>query len=1300
VLLDGLDECLDYVRGIPELIAEHVEALGEERRRTLRLRMTCRTARWPKSLEEDLSRLLGRDTQVVRLAPLTVRDAEIAAQAAGVAEPAAFTAAVRERGLVALATHPVTLREMVDSFREDDGQMPATAEGAYLAACRRLCTERIERRPRDRALLNQQATPERLLQAAAWVAAAMQFGRFDAVSDHPEPDEEDLALTRLAMPWQPDTASAGRPGWTTYELRQVVESGLFLPVGELRWVFAHHSYQEFLAAHCLQIGEFHAAVQRSLLWVGAGTARHILPAHREVAAWRCIRDRLLFNELLQDDPLVLQLADLQIMSAEDRGRVVDALFRYLEREDTATLQPDGLARLDHPRLGDQLRPFLHSGSEEHLQHAAVGIARACRPGGLNEELLAIGEDSAAHLETRVAALGALVGLDTETLQRLDLLSVDAPPEVVAAALRRLWPGHVSLADFLGRVPDPEKSYFGTAYLLRREIPDELSVEALPEAVRWARRTMTEAGTQEEVRGSSILAVGITARAVRTAAGTENSSLVPLIADALLALALCQDLRDHPSSADSSAIEELGSALGTHQDARRRVVRYLLDHGSKDLLVNLDVALHPARLVPGDDALHWMTCWGDLSPEAQVRARTFVQHFAPPADTSERHQAEQARAAYPSLREATAWWDIPREESPRRRQIREEQEERRRDRTYDEALLRAAVTALPSAQPEQLGRAWWRVLNELYKTADGTPDHPQYFLAAVRKAPSAPPGTSDLARGVEQAAVHLLQHVPPMTVEDFTSDGAHSWQAIAEVTALAAAGVDNLRQLSAEQCDRWAAWTVALASTYAYSDEERLLQRQTIQVCAQRAGSALATLLTAVLDRSSDTSVGIIARNLLESPVPQAAGTLLTWAREARRTAEQWSVVLEPLALTAEDAEARAVLSAELRADPADHRPGSAGRTRWIRAARILAFSHDLTVVWSDIRRRLDDKDILEEFLRSLADISRPPGNWPPAIGRLPETDLGDLYITVLDHLSHEMAKPAQWSGFLTRKDRVQDLVHALPSLLATKETPQAAAVLRQLAARYPKIWQLRRQAASTARAAAAHHAAPLTPEDLRDLAGNARLRRITDERQLHDVVLEALQRFEKHLHSPNGPITALWNREQTAAGHHDWWPCWEEDFSDIVAAYLRQDIGEDRVVINREVQVHRPGLPGARTDIQIEAPSGAAGDDTIRVVIECKGCWNSSLHTALADQLVDDYLSAARTAGIFLVGYFDCDRWGIHHRGCPRRGHALAEIRDRLAEQARQQGERKAVVVSSITVDCRLPDPGRRWRQPAPEEHR
>ena len=50
--------------------------------------------------------------------------------------------------------------------------------------------------------------------------------------------------------------------------------------------------------------------------------------------------------------------------------------------------------------------------------------------------------------------------------------------------------------------------------------------------------------------------------------------------------------------------------------------------------------------------------------------------------------------------------------------------------------------------------------------------------------------------------------------------------------------------------------------------------------------------------------------------------------------------------------------------------------------------------------------------------------------------------------------------------------------------------------------------------------------------------------------------------------------------------------------------------------------------------------ERLTVIIEVKGCWNAEVKTAISSQLVEDYLKPHNwTHGIYLVGWFICDRW-------------------------------------------------------------
>ncbi|MEW1926791.1 hypothetical protein [Streptomyces sp. NPDC088360] len=85
VLLDGLDEGLNDLPQLDQFLEEALGELSEPDRKMLRLRITCRSARWPARREESLSELWGPDHfKIMGLAPLSRDDVTLADQAVGV----------------------------------------------------------------------------------------------------------------------------------------------------------------------------------------------------------------------------------------------------------------------------------------------------------------------------------------------------------------------------------------------------------------------------------------------------------------------------------------------------------------------------------------------------------------------------------------------------------------------------------------------------------------------------------------------------------------------------------------------------------------------------------------------------------------------------------------------------------------------------------------------------------------------------------------------------------------------------------------------------------------------------------------------------------------------------------------------------------------------------------------------------------------------------------------------------------------------------------------------------------------
>ncbi len=475
-----------------------------------------------------------------------------------------------------------------------------------------------------------------------------------------------------------------------------------------------------------------------------------------------------------------------------------------------------------------------------------------------------------------------------------------------------------------------------------------------------------------------------------------------------------------------------------------------------------------------------------------------------------------------------------------------------------------------------------------------------------------------------------------------------------------------------------------AASDCYTHSDVALQSTLINRCNYLAGREIPVLLTQALDGCSYSALSSLSRAYERAGADSAVDTVLTWAQAPVREVGQWNTALTSLAFAgsrqAEEALGAAVADSELQRSAAES-------PRWICAAAAVLACPRLHGLWPTLKSILLRPDVLAALLEHI-DVSF-GGSWPSQMESLPEADLAHLYAMVTDHVGPPPDTRAPAAGSV--RD-LRQLQNSLLVLLIDKNAMAAARQLAALATRFPNLSYLRRRAKEVAYTAADRQALSVAPSTLLRLARDASLRVISDERHLLDIVVSSLRRLEAVLQAPYGLAVALWNRNMAKAHHAEWWPCWEEDFSDLVAALLLQDIGGHRIVINREVQIQR--FLGKRTDIHIQA-TVPGESDPLTVVIECKGCWNQDLPTALADQLVRDYLRAPRTAGIYLIGYFDCAHWNPklredRHRA--PRDHTIGSLQREQDAQAREQRDQHGAIVTVMILDCRLPGSDDPWR--------
>lgn len=252
LLLDTLDEALDTVPGIWQDIAAAIENLEAEHRRRLRLRIACRSSRWPSRFQDALEQLLPEESGqppsilFLGLAGLTRSDVLVAAESNGLGEP--FVRELEARQLVVpLASWPVTLKPVLRAAAEGR-LLPRDAAQAYEQACGQLCTE-TDRARRDTISADHPSRAD-LLAAGRRVAAALQFGNLDGLAC--DPDEPGLTVSAAASGDEPDE-TGHRIDCTEHLLLKLTETALMIPLSARRYGFSHHSFQEFLAVRYLQV---------------------------------------------------------------------------------------------------------------------------------------------------------------------------------------------------------------------------------------------------------------------------------------------------------------------------------------------------------------------------------------------------------------------------------------------------------------------------------------------------------------------------------------------------------------------------------------------------------------------------------------------------------------------------------------------------------------------------------------------------------------------------------------------------------------------------------------------------------------------------------------------------------------------------------------------------------------------------------------------------------------------------------------------------------------------------------------
>jgi hypothetical protein len=278
------------------------------------------------------------------------------------------------------------------------------------------------------------------------------------------------------------------------------------------------------------------------------------------------------------------------------------------------------------------------------------------------------------------------------------------------------------------------------------------------------------------------------------------------------------------------------------------------------------------------------------------------------------------------------------------------------------------------------------------------------------------------------------------------------------------------------------------------------------------------------------------------------------------------------------------------------------------------------------------------------------------------------------------------SGAVGPVDTIRFFRDGALEILKKRGTFEACDAIARIELRLPQSKWLRYHFDEVEVLACASTWKPPSPEVILAMGEDESKRFVESNEQLLNVIVESLDRLQAELHGELAAVGDLWNNQEK-----EWWPKQEEDISDYIARFLRKDLYERGVVVNREVQIRRGRrgeMPGQDTDIHVDALLPKCATEShygpVSVIIEVKGTWNDGLMTDMEAQLRDRYLrnSGCRT-GLYVTTHFRAKSWRAKDNRRPKSDRwDIDDLRARLAEQAAALSG--SVTIRSFVIDASL----------------
>ncbi|MHB1042630.1 MAG: NACHT domain-containing protein [Eubacteriales bacterium] len=1238
LFLDSLDECLLRIDTIAALLLEELKKYPVER---LYLRIACRTADWPNGLEEGLKGLWGDNAiGVYELAPLRRVDVIEAVKTNGL-NPDMFLREIDRREVVPFAIKPVTLQFLLNIYKRD-GCLPSTQTELYLQGCNILCEE-ISQSRRDAKLTGQYSAEQRLSIAARIAAVTVFAGRYAIWTglDLGDVPEEDITIRGFCG--DGEFVNGSKVEVSEDAVREALDTGLFSSRGPIRMGWAHQTYAEFLAAWYLVKNQVDIVQIMNLILHPGDPEGKIVPQLHETSAWLASMVPEVFREIMKVDPELLLRSDVATADVKDREALVESLLRLYDEEKLLDFNLDMRRRygkLLHPRLAEQLKPYIANAEKGLIvRRMATDIAEECGLRELQGVLADIALDPSQYLNVRVNAAHAVCKIgDEDTKARLKPLTIgeagdDPDDELKGCGLKAVWPANMTAEELFAVLTRPKRNNLYGSYkdFIRNNIIQLIAPQDLQHALKWEEKqqpgdsfSFTFEGLEDEIM-------------LKAWKFLEQQGIL----ESFARVALSRQKNHDGIIKDREKSEKFRKQLSDNEYKRRQVLGTIIPMIENPKRESIWIIGYESPLAYSRDIPWMIECMRETESDKEKLAWGYLIDRVYDINDPLLSDAIYLECREnPVLAEIFSWLVNPVDiNSPEAHKMREDYltrlkwQERRQSRPLLDPLPEFRIASLlDECESGNVATAWWRLNMEMTLEPDST-HYGDELESNLTNLPGWKSVDSKTRGRIVEAAKKYLFEQDPQTSEWLGTNNIHrpAFAGYRALLLLLQEVPEFLLNLPAAIWKKWAPIIIAYPVSSGFVDEGP--HQKIVNMAYPNSPAEIIKSLLVMIDKENrDNDHIYITRKILGCWDGQIAGALLIKVKEYGLKPKCMGCLLSDL-LEHGCVEAKEYAKSLITV-PAPESENE--RQKAVVAARVL-MCHTIDAGWAVIWPAIQDDP---EFGREvITEVAREDDRHSASVGRkISEEQLAVLFIWLAHQFPYSKDPVHDDAHWVRPRESVANWRNSILSHLKNRGTFTACEAIQRIYRELPGLdwlkWILHEAKINARR----HTWTPHQPEEILKIAANKDMRLVNNGDQLLGVIIESIKRLEKKLQGETPAVADLWNEKPFT-------PKDENRFSDYVKRHLDEDLRKRGIIINREVEIRRGtgAGTGERTDIHVDAvvPGPRAEIyDSISVIIEVKGCWNTELDHAMKTQLADRYLKDNRCQhGFYLVGWFYCDQW-------------------------------------------------------------